>query len=63
MSEKIVPLPIPASNPPSNPNRRLDPHKFTIDTILPRLKKKGNPFAGLLDKKIATTNTKILTKL
>jgi bifunctional non-homologous end joining protein LigD len=44
-------------------SRRLDPRAFTIDTILPRLKKKGDLFAAVLDKKIAVSNTKLLTSL
>lgn len=43
-------------------NHRLDPFKFSIDTILPRLKKKGDLFAPVLDKKIAFTNMKVLSK-
>jgi len=43
-------------------NRRLDPFEFTIDTIPARLKKKGDLFACLLDKKITTANMKTLSK-
>jgi bifunctional non-homologous end joining protein LigD len=43
--------------------RRLDPFEFTIDTIPARLKKKGDLFAGLLDKNVAAANMKILNRL
>jgi len=43
-------------------NRRLDPSSFSIDNTLARLKKKGDLFAGVLDKRIATANMKILKK-
>jgi bifunctional non-homologous end joining protein LigD len=44
-------------------NRRLDPHAFTIGSVLARLKKKGDLFAGVLDKKIADSNMKVLRHL
>jgi len=43
-------------------NRSLDSHKFTLDTILPRIKKKGDLFERVLDKKIAEANMKMLKK-
>jgi bifunctional non-homologous end joining protein LigD len=44
-------------------NRRLNPQAFTIDTTLARLKKKGDVFAGVLDKKVAAANFKVLSKI
>jgi bifunctional non-homologous end joining protein LigD len=41
-------------------NHKLNPSAFTLETILPRIKKKGDLFKGVLDKKIATANTKKL---
>jgi bifunctional non-homologous end joining protein LigD len=38
----------------------LDPAAFTIDTIAARVKKKGDLFKGVFDKKIIATNSKIL---
>jgi bifunctional non-homologous end joining protein LigD len=43
-------------------NERLDPAAFTIDTILSRIKKKGDLFKGVLDKTLATRNMKTLSK-
>ena len=42
---------------------QLDPTSFTLDSLTARLKKKGDLFAGVLDKKIAAANAKILSKL
>ena len=44
-------------------NSRLNPHQFTIDYALQRITRKGDLFAGALDKKHATSNNKALTKL
>jgi len=44
-------------------NRRLDPHRFTILNIPARIEKKGDLFAGVLNKKIANANTKALRGL
>jgi bifunctional non-homologous end joining protein LigD len=44
-------------------NRKLDPLQFTIDTIHARLKRKGDLFADVTDKKIAVANRKILRKI
>jgi bifunctional non-homologous end joining protein LigD len=44
-------------------NARLNPHQFTIDYALQRISKKGDLFAGALDKKHATSNNKALMKL
>lgn len=44
-------------------NRKLNPHRFTIDEVGARLKKKGDLFAGILDKKTAALNAKILAKI
>jgi bifunctional non-homologous end joining protein LigD len=42
---------------------KLDPVKFTMDTIPERLEKKGDLFSGLLDEKVRRANSKILTTL
>jgi bifunctional non-homologous end joining protein LigD len=42
---------------------KLDPGKFTMDTLPERLEKKGDLFKDLLDEKIRTANTKALLKL
>jgi bifunctional non-homologous end joining protein LigD len=44
-------------------NNKLDPGNFTITTILDRLKKKGDLFKGVLDKKIADSNNRRLRML
>jgi bifunctional non-homologous end joining protein LigD len=44
-------------------NPRLDPSRFTIDTILTRIQNKGDLFSGVLDEKIAVANTKRLVRL
>jgi bifunctional non-homologous end joining protein LigD len=44
-------------------NDKLIPSSFTIETILPRIKKKGDLFKGVLDKKIAIANMKKLHAL
>jgi len=44
-------------------NHRLDPHVFTIDNILDRIKKKGDLFSGVLDTKIAAANMNMIQKL
>jgi bifunctional non-homologous end joining protein LigD len=41
-------------------NSKLDPGKFTTSTILDRLKKKGDLFKNVLDKKIADSNNRQL---
>jgi bifunctional non-homologous end joining protein LigD len=41
----------------------LDPEDFNIETILARVKKKGDLFKGVLDNSIAKRNTAILRKL
>ncbi|WP_410528417.1 hypothetical protein [Segetibacter sp. 3557_3] len=41
----------------------LDPSLFTIDTIFARLEKKGDLFAAVNDRKIASTNSKRLKLL
>ncbi|MES2648170.1 MAG: DNA ligase D [Bacteroidota bacterium] len=41
----------------------LDPGDFTIHTILKRLMRKGDLFAGVMDKKIAVANSKVLSKM
>lgn len=40
----------------------LDPHDFTIKTILKRLGKKGDLFAGTLNARIAKVNASLLSK-
>jgi bifunctional non-homologous end joining protein LigD len=42
--------------------RGLDPAHFTIQTIIKRLEKKGDLFAGVMDTKIAALNSKILER-
>jgi bifunctional non-homologous end joining protein LigD len=42
---------------------RLDPGKFTMDTVPDRLEKKGDLFQNLLDKKIQDNNSCILHRL
>jgi bifunctional non-homologous end joining protein LigD len=44
-------------------NTKLDPHKFTMDTIQKRIGKYGDLFIDVLDKGIATKNDKILKQL
>jgi bifunctional non-homologous end joining protein LigD len=44
-------------------NQKLDPTKFTIETILKRIKTKGDLFSDVLNKKIAIRNVAILKKL
>jgi bifunctional non-homologous end joining protein LigD len=41
----------------------LNPAAFTIDTIAARVKKKGDLFKGVFDKKIILSNSKILSTL
>ena len=43
-------------------NARLNPADFTISNIIERLKKKGDLFGSVMDKKIAAANTKVLQK-
>ena len=43
-------------------NSKLNPHDFTIKTILKRLEKKGDLFKDNLNEKIRTSNTRILKK-
>jgi bifunctional non-homologous end joining protein LigD len=40
----------------------LDPDKFTMDSVPERLKKKGDLFGGILDKKVSEMNTVNLKK-
>lgn len=42
---------------------KLDPGKFTMETLPERLEKKGDLFANLLNKKWRSANTKILQQL
>jgi bifunctional non-homologous end joining protein LigD len=42
---------------------KLDPGKFTMDTVPERLEKKGDLFKDLLNEKMRTANTKALLKL
>jgi bifunctional non-homologous end joining protein LigD len=42
---------------------KLDPGKFTMDTVPERLEKKGDLWADLLNEKIRTANSKTLQKL
>jgi bifunctional non-homologous end joining protein LigD len=44
-------------------NHKLNPSNFTIDTILPRIKKKGDLFKGVLDGKTVRANGKKLIDL
>lgn len=44
-------------------NEKLDPAAFTMDVVISRLRKKGDLFKGLLDKKTAIANSKILRRL
>src|SRR5260221_7478066 len=44
-------------------NQKLNPSDFTIETILPRIKRKGDLFKGVLDKRTAAANTKKLQTL
>ena len=39
---------------------KLDPGKFTMDTVPERLEKKGDLFQNLLNEKSRTSNSKIL---
>lgn len=39
---------------------RLDPHEFTIEMIVARIKKKGDLFKGVFDEKIKAANSKVL---
>ena len=41
-------------------NSKLNPHDFTIKTIIKRLAKKGDLFKDILNEKIKASNTKIL---
>jgi bifunctional non-homologous end joining protein LigD len=41
-------------------NRKLDPQAFTIDTVPGRLRKKGDLFSDILNRKIARANSKKL---
>ncbi|MDB5246689.1 MAG: ligase [Segetibacter sp.] len=41
-------------------NDKLDPLKFDMNNILERIEKKGDSFAGVMDKKIAVKNSGIL---
>ena len=41
----------------------LNPLNFIIETIIKRLEKKGDMFAGVLDEKVARANTMLLQKL
>ncbi len=43
-------------------NQKLDPHSFIIHNILGRVEKKGDLFSGLLEKKWALGNNKILAQ-
>jgi bifunctional non-homologous end joining protein LigD len=43
-------------------NNKLNPHDFTIKTVPARIDKKGELFAGVLDKKIALKNQKPLSR-
>jgi bifunctional non-homologous end joining protein LigD len=42
---------------------KLDPGKFTMDTVMERLEKKGDLWSGLLDTKTRLNNSKALLKL
>ncbi|MGF7036872.1 DNA ligase D [Mucilaginibacter lappiensis] len=42
---------------------KVDPFRFTMDTIPERLEKKGDLWVNLLNKKIRTANSKVLLKL
>jgi bifunctional non-homologous end joining protein LigD len=42
---------------------KLDPGKFTMDTVPERLEKKGDLWADLLNEKVRTANSKALLKL
>jgi bifunctional non-homologous end joining protein LigD len=44
-------------------NSKVNPHDFTIDTTLSRIKKKGDLFADVLNKKIAKHNNLILRRI
>lgn len=44
-------------------NGKLDPLQFDINTILSRIEKKGDIFRNVVDRKIATTNSKTLKAL
>jgi len=44
-------------------NMKLDPHFFTIFNTVERIRKKGDLFSGLVNKKWAIINNKILHKL
>jgi bifunctional non-homologous end joining protein LigD len=44
-------------------NAKLDMAAFTIDTIVDRLETKGDPWANLMDEKVAKANSKILAGL
>ena len=43
--------------------RGFDPKNFTIETIMARIKKKGDLFKNIMDEKIAISNSKVLKKL
>jgi len=62
----IGPFHIPTASTPlewKEINAKLDPSAFTIETMLARVKKKGDLFKGVLDIKIAAANSKILGRL
>lgn len=44
-------------------NNRLDPHAFTMHNIYERIKKKGELFSKISDKKIISANNKVLIKM
>ncbi|MCW3115523.1 MAG: ligase [Segetibacter sp.] len=44
-------------------NNKLDPLQFDINSIVKRIDKKGDIFKGVMDKKIAEGNAKVLRKL
>lgn len=44
-------------------NAKLNPLRFTINTIPGRLEKKGDLFKGVMDEKVAAKNSRILSRL
>jgi bifunctional non-homologous end joining protein LigD len=44
-------------------NQKLDPKKFTIDTTLARIKKKGDLFKQVLGRRVTIENSEILNSL